>query len=144
MDPSIVFIVIFSLVILACLIGAGVYRKTITIYIKENKGYAIILLVLLVSYITYQIHVYREYKKKKDMYQDKVASNTCPDYWDNVSTKEGELLCQNTHKLGKYNLELAKDFSKDLYKDDINKCRYAKIAKISWEGIDHLCSDVSE
>ena len=144
MDPGIVFVIIFSLIILGCLGGAAVYRDSIKVYIKENKVYAIILLVLLISYCTYQYYIFREWKKKKDLYQQKVSTSTCPDYWDNVSTKEGELLCQNTKKLGKYNLSSPKDFGTPLYQDDVNKCRYAKIAKISWEGVDHLCADVSE
>ena len=79
------------------------------------------------------------------MYQSQIAANTCPDYWTNVSTSENELKCQNTHNLGKYNFgDNIKDFSTELYKDDINKCRYAKIAKISWEGIDNLCANVTE
>lgn len=144
MDPAIVFIIIFSLVILACIGGAAVYRDSIKVYIKENKVCGVILLVFLISYITYQFHIFKEWKKKKEIYQQKVSTNTCPDYWNNISSKEGELKCENTKKLGKYNLTEAKDFGTPLYQDDINKCRYAKIAKISWEGVDHLCADVSD
>ena len=54
--------------------------------------------------------------------------------------------CKNVHNLGKYNFgENVKDFSgmyQDPEKGDLRKCHYAKIAKISWEGIDNLCPDV--
>ena len=79
-------------------------------------------------------------QKKKDIYQDKKIANVCPDYWQNISKKDGDQLCLNVHKLGKYNLGTAKDFGKELYKDPINKCKFAKLARISWEGIDHLCA----
>ena len=57
-----------------------------------------------------------------------------------------ELECKNVHNLGKYNFgENVKVFDgmyQDPEKGDLRKCHYAKIAKISWEGIDNLCPDV--
>ena len=44
---------------------------------------------------------------------------------------------------GRFNFDRPMDFSIPLYKDDVNKCKYAKQARISWEGVDHLCEDVS-
>jgi len=139
MDSGIVFIIFFSLIILGILILSIVYREKVGVYIADNKSLSVLLLVLLVVYITYQFHLYREYKNKKDMYQTKIATNTCPDYWVNVSRDKDKLICENVHKLGKFNHQNPMDFSGELYKDDVNKCKYAKEACISWEGVDHLC-----
>ena len=74
------------------------------------------------------------------MYQTKKVTNTCPDYWQNVSNSKDELVCRNIHKLGRFNFPPHDmNFGKELYKDDVNKCKYAKEARISWEGVDHLC-----
>ena len=81
-----------------------------------------------------------EYKKKKDMYQTKKATNTCPDYWQNVSPSQDKLICRNVKNLGRFNFTRDMDFSIPLYKDDVNKCKYAKQARISWEGVDKLCA----
>lgn len=143
MDSGIVFIIFFGLIILGILIAAIVYRESVGVYISDNKALSILLAVFLVAYLTYQYYIYREYKKKNDMYQTKKATNTCPDYWQNVSTTKDKLLCNNVQKLGRFNFNTPMDFSSELYKDDINKCRYAKHARISWEGVDHLCEDVS-
>ena len=49
-------------------------------------------------------------------------------------------------QVGKYNYgNNTKKFDgiyQDPEKGDLRKCHYAKIAKISWEGIDNLCPDV--
>lgn len=117
---------------------------------NNNKGPVAVLVVVFVCYGTYCWFLYREYQKKKDIYQNKKIANTCPDYWQNVSTKDKDgkisLKCKNVHKHGKYFLtgDQTYDFGKDLYKDPINKCKFAKYANISWEGIDNLCADVSD
>jgi len=143
MDSGIVFIIFFGLIILGILIAAIVYRESVGEYIADNKALSILLVVFLVAYLTYQYYIYREYKKKNDMYQTKKATNTCPDYWQNISTTKDGLLCKNVEKLGRFNFNKPMDFSIPLYKEDINKCKYAKQARISWEGVDHLCEDVS-
>lgn len=144
MDSSISIIIFMIILILAILGGTIYFKKDVAKYIKENPALAVVLLVILVCYGTYVWHVYREMQKKKDIYQEKKIANVCPDYWQNISKKDGDQLCLNVHKLGKYNLGKAKDFGKELYKDPINKCKFAKLARISWEGIDHLCADVSD
>ena len=143
MDSGIVFIIFFGLIILGILIAAIVYRESVGEYIADNKALSILLVVFLVAYLTYQYYIYREYKKKKDMYQTKKATNTCPDYWQNVSPSQDKLICRNVKNLGRFNFTTDMNFSTDLYKDDVNKCKYAKQARISWEGVDHLCEDVS-
>ena len=143
MDSGIVFIIFFALILVGILVAAILYREQVGSVIADNKGLSILLVVFLVAYLTYQYYLYREYKKKKDMYQTKKATNTCPDYWENVSKTKDEYKCANVKKLGRFNLNTPMDFGEELYKDDVNKCKYAKQARISWEGIDHLCEDVS-
>ncbi len=144
MDSGIVFIIFFALILVGILVAAIIYREQVGGVIADNKGLSILLVVFLVAYLTYQYYLYREYQKKKDMYQTKKATNTCPDYWVNVSASKDEYKCSNVKKLGRFNFPPNDmDFSGKLYEDDVNKCKYAKQARISWEGIDHLCEDVS-
>ena len=85
MDNDILIIIVIAIFILS-LITSGVYfRKNIGKYIKENPAESTVLLVILVTYITYQFHKYKETKKLDDIYQSKNIENTCPDYWVNVS-----------------------------------------------------------
>lgn len=149
MDPAIIFITIFVLIIIIFLFFSIYYIKQKNLNLKnhlnDNKLFYIILLVFFITYSVYQWYLYREKKKKEDLFQTKKATNTCPDYWTNVSTDKDTLVCKNTKKLGKYNLNTVKTFD-GIYQDpkngDKNKCHYAKIAKISWEGIDNLCTDI--
>ena len=110
MDTGIIFIILFSLIIIGCLVLAMIYRKNFKEYIDDNKALSILLAVFIVSYITYQLHLYQEHRKKKDIYQTKQAINSCPDYWINVSKSKDELKCKNTHNLGRYDLGGIKDF----------------------------------
>lgn len=146
MDPAIIFVILFVLIILGTL-GLGIaYREKVGQYVIDNKAFSIILLVFFITYMTYQWYLYRENKKKQDLFQTKKATNTCPDYWQNVSTSKDKLTCKNVHNLGRYNYgPNVKDFDgmyQDPEKGDLRKCHYAKLAKISWEGIDNLCPDV--
>lgn len=147
MDSSgIVFVVLFSIIMLVVLGLALKYKEQVGKYVVDNKAFSIILLVVAITYSTYQWYLHREQKKKKDLYQTKKATNTCPDYWQNVSKSKDVLECKNVHNLGKYNYgNNTKTFDgiyQDAEKGDLRKCHYAKIAKISWEGIDNLCPDV--
>ena len=146
MDPAIIFIILFSIIILVIL-GLGIaYRENVGQYIVDNKAFAIILVLVFVLYSTYQWYLYREQKKKEDLFQTKKATNTCPDYWVNISKDKNELRCKNVNNLGKYNfgnnVKVFDGMYQDPEKGDLRKCHYAKLAKISWEGIDNLCPDV--
>ena len=146
MDPAIIFIILCSIIIILVL-GLGIgYREKVGQYLIDNKAFCTILTVLGITYITYQWYVHREKKKKDEMFQTKKATNSCPDYWQNISKSKDELICKNIHNLGKYNFNNnPKNFGgmyQDPEKGDLRKCHYAKIAKISWEGIDNLCPDV--
>ena len=146
MDSGIVFIVLFVIIMISILILGILYRQQVGKYVIDNKAFSIILFVVAITYSTYQWYLHREQKKKEDMFQTKKATNTCPDYWQNVSPTKDELVCKNVHNLGKYNYDNnVKKFDgiyQDAEKGDLRKCHYAKIAKISWEGIDNLCPDV--
>ena len=124
MDSGIVFIIFFAYPSwnFSCAI---IYREQVGSIIADNKGLSILLVVFLVAYLTYQYYLYREYQKKKDMYQTKKATNTCPDYWENVSATKDEYKCANVKKLGRFNFDTPMDFSGELYEDDVNKCKYA-------------------
>ena len=45
--------------------------------------------------------------------------------------------------IGRCNFNIKKDFSSNLYKDDIAKCKWSKYCNAPWEGVDHLCSDLT-
>ena len=67
MDPAIIFIILFSIIILIIL-GLGItYREQVGQYVVDNKAFSTILLVFIV-YTTYQWYLYREQKKKKMTY----------------------------------------------------------------------------
>ena len=63
MDPAIIFIILFSIIILIIL-GLGItYREQVGQYVVDNKAFSTILLLVFIVYTTYQWYLYREKKK---------------------------------------------------------------------------------
>ena len=111
----------------------------------------LVLIGIIMGVIYWNEH--RENKKKEDMYQKARISGICPDYWENVNSEDqDEIKCRNTHKMGRCNISGSgiKDFGKPPYFNgrnpedgDMAKCNWSKYCNVSWEGIDHLCSDMN-
>ena len=108
----------------------------------KNALYGL-LLVIFIVYPTIVIISIRQQNKVKSRHQEEINLNSCPDYWENVSTVEGVLKCKPglEGNLGIFTKDKIQDFSSEPYKDNPEaKCRWAKKSGVSWEGIEDLCN----
>ena len=115
----------------------------------SKNGFLIgVIIVILVSMGTYYWHAYQKYKDSEESLEMSKIPNVCPDYWVNDSGDQGRkktLKCINEKAIGICNLSegnRTKDFSGELYKDPIAKCKWSKFCNSPWEGYDHLCADI--
>ena len=117
--------------------------------IKDNIELVAVLLFVCLAMGGYYFFLYREYNKTKNTYEAKKIVPFCPDYWSvtdssNLDSDNPKILCRNEKQIGRCNLDgTPKDFSSELYKDDIIKCKWSKYCNSPWEGIDHLCADLT-
>ena len=94
------------------------------------------ILVLAWGFILYvKLNNKRLYKNKADITK---WDNVCPDYWTNTGNG-----CLNTFKIGQNsegqvcNEKIPKNFAG--YKEDKDKCIWAKGCNVPWEGVDQSC-----
>ena len=95
--------------------------------VKNNIEMVIVILFIVFGMGGYYIYLYMEYKKTKDTFEMKRYVGLCPDYWSltedsNPTSDLPTIKCKNDKKIGRCNYNTPKDFSTDLYKDDIAKC----------------------
>ena len=113
---------------------------------RENVELVITLVMVFVVMITYYFYLFREYNKTKQSFQMKRYTSICPDYWtlsenSNPNDTNPTIICNNPKKIGR--CFESKDFSTDLYKEDIAKCKWSKYCNAPWEGVDNLCADLT-
>ena len=104
------------------------------------------LVIVFIIMSTYYYYLYNEYRKTKDTYESKRHISICPDYWSLTSNSNPDnnvIKCENNKNIGRCNLNGSKDFSAELYKDDIAKCKGSKYCNSPWEGVDQLCADLT-
>ena len=116
--------------------------------INNNSEMMCVLFFIVISMGGYYMYLYREYQKTKDSFEMKRYVPLCPDYWSitedsNPTSDSPTIKCSNDKKIGRCNYNDPKDFSTDLYKDDIAKCKWSKYCNAPWEGIDNLCADLT-
>lgn len=116
--------------------------------IRQNIELLSAITIVFIVMGTYYFYMFREYKKTKTSFEIKRYTSTCPDYWtisgnSNPNDKKPKIICKNPKKIGRCNFTEDKDFSSDLYKDDIAKCKWSKYCNAPWEGIDNLCADLT-
>lgn len=116
--------------------------------LNNNIEMVIVILLIVFGMGGYYIYLYREYQKTKDSFEMKRYVPLCPDYWSitedsNPTSDSPTIKCRNDKKIGRCNYNDPKDFSTDLYKDDIAKCKWSKYCNAPWEGIDNLCADLT-
>ena len=119
-----------------------------SIDLKQNIELVATIIIVFIVMGTYYFYLYREYKKTKKTFEMKRYTSTCPDYWtltDNSNPNDTNpvIMCSNPKKIGRCNYTEPKDFSSDLYKDDIAKCKWSKYCNAPWEGVDNLCADLT-
>jgi hypothetical protein len=113
---------------------------------KNNLNLIGALVIVFIIMATYYYYLYKEYRKTKDTYESKRHISICPDYWSltsNSNPDDNVIKCENNKNIGRCNLNSSKDFSAKLYKDDIAKCKWSKYCNSPWEGVDHLCADLT-
>jgi hypothetical protein len=117
--------------------------------LKENAELIIVIFFVCLSMGGYYFYIYREYSKTKNTFEQKRHTGICPDYWSitedsNPDSEKPLIKCRNDKKIGRCNYTEPQDFSSELYKDDIAKCKWSKYCNAPWEGIDNLCSDLTK
>jgi hypothetical protein len=113
---------------------------------RNNQELIGALVIIFIIMATYYYYLYKEYKKTKDTYDSKRFVSICPDYWSLTSNSNPEdkiIKCKNEKNIGRCNHNIDKDFSSKLYQDDIAKCKWSKYCNAPWEGVDHLCADLT-
>ena len=103
--------------------------------------------VALCGILYYYYKSWKKYNTEQSLLTWPRKYSPCPDYW--VETPDGK--CKNVFAIGEcprgdnggVKPEGILSFKTSNYKGksgNINKCRWAKRCKNSWEGIDNLCA----
>tara|TARA_B100001057_G_scaffold475327_1_gene541995 strand:+ start:776 stop:1153 length:378 start_codon:yes stop_codon:yes gene_type:complete len=108
-----------------------------------------ILFIFLVMIVYYSFRYYKTTQEQKLLDRQKIPS-LCPDYWKlstgvNPNEENPDIICklEGNEFMGKIGrCGNSQDFSGDIFKEDINKCKWSKLCDAPWEGIDNLCADI--
>jgi len=103
----------------------------------------VVSILSIVVVLGFLLFIYFDIKKimKKKIYTEKedVKMNTCPDFFE-LDGKRKEIFCKNIYKIGTGNdFNSSVEISKNISKQDEEKCDWARRNSVPWDGIDRMC-----